>query len=397
MSTTIDHVLSDDQRTALDVIMRAMRDPSRTEFVLGGLAGTGKTTIVRTLIRECGRRASVVAPTAKACVALARRGTAAITIHSAIYNFKGIRTSQDEEGRQRQDLDFEAKELRASKIDRDVCICDEASMVTLPVANDLRRFAKFILWVGDHGQLPPVGADPGIMTRPDVRLEKIHRQAAGSGILAVAHEVRVSNARLYDLANQYVHGDSTDGSVEVRECFSTYGAAEIALDTKADVVLVARNDTRAAINRAIRRGRGIQDDTVAQVGEVLVGLRNAYKAGVMNGEIYTVVHVGEGDEQSVSLGLRDSAGAIVYVQAWRGSFGKSKFDLNDAEQAVGDDMVLLDYAYALTVHKAQGSEWNKVLVVDEVVDRVTWDNRRWAYTAATRAAKSLLVTTIKGR
>ncbi len=74
------------------------------------------------------------------------------------------------------------------------CI-DEASMVTDDVYCDLLAKELPCFWLGDAGQLPPVGSDPRIMERAHVSLTKIHRQSLDSGILRIAHDVREGGSR----------------------------------------------------------------------------------------------------------------------------------------------------------------------------------------------------------
>lgn len=387
-TTQASPALSPDQERAVALLEAAVADPQRKEFALGGLAGTGKSFVLAHVVdRRAAQRKQtlVVAPTAKACVVLRRKGVDASTIHSAIYDFRGVAIDTDAAtGEQKQRMEFSRKE--ASAADRTVVVCDEASMVTADVADDLRRRAAFVVWVGDYGQLPPVGTDPGIMSRLSAKLERVHRQAAGSHIIDIAHEVR-GGADLRH-AIPPIHDTEQLGGFD---CYSEHGLAEIAVAQRADAIIVARNETRASVNLAMRR-LSKRDPTKPIVpGERLVGLKNHYPSNIVNGELYDVLSVIKEDEVAIEVTARDSLGFTVSARVAKMALGKGKVDLAALDSLCKADrgVAVLDYGYCLTCHKAQGSEWDRVLVLNERVYRETWDYTRWAYTAATRAAKWL--------
>ena len=168
-------VFTADQQAAIEAIDEWASDPESREFTLGGLAGTGKTTMLAEILKTLPCR--VAAPTGKAAQNLRRKGIPAGTVHGLIYKYIG----EDENEKPVFDDKGDAHAFVA---------IDEASMVNAEMANDLRRHCGRILWVGDHGQLPPVGDDPGIMSDPDARLETICRQTDGSDIIRFAHHLR---------------------------------------------------------------------------------------------------------------------------------------------------------------------------------------------------------------
>lgn len=379
--------LSEDQDQAINAFSNHYR-AGGTEFAMGGLAGTGKSTVINELRlqrEDAGLDTVFAAPTAKACAVLRRKGVPAITIHSAIYNFRGAHVVDDEQG-QRQELRFDAKRRGEAHTEKKLVVVDETSMVTTQMADDLRARAASIFWVGDHGQLAPVGNDPGIMRNLNVKLERIHRQAEHSTILQLAHAIR-QGASLSGYARTVVRSPD----VTFVEVYNGYGLAMAMIEHKADVAIVARNETRATCNIAYRRHMKWNDLVVP--GERVVGLKNSYVTNLVNGEIYTVVSVGQETDVYVTLVLEDAIGDKMTVRCWRGCFGKAKPDLlaMDAFSRADTGLCFVDYAIALTCHKAQGSEWPRALVYDEKVDRAGWDPKRWAYTAATRAKDHLIV------
>lgn len=391
--------LSPDQTVAMNRVVEAFADPASKEFRLGGLAGTGKTTLVRYILsamQESGVDCLVCAPTAKACVALARRGVKACTIHQAIYTYLGTRV-EHVGGERKVTMDFALKkeepdgELRFDDPRRSgLVIVDESSMVNQDVADDLRARAPWILWVGDHGQLMPVGRDPGIMSRLDAKLEKIHRQAEGSAIVQVAHAVRYGED-LSAAARRF-----TGDAVRTAVVWNTYGLVSVADEMKADLVIVARNATRQAFNRESRLRRFGALAPKLVVGELLCGIRNNYADSIYNGETYRLEELGElrtiegREERDVVLSSEGRAEPFRTTM-WTATLGNGTVGLEDQLDSLPRYLSLLDYAYAMTCHKAQGSEAARVLVLDEKVDRSGWDPARWAYTAATRARELLVV------
>lgn len=389
--------LSDDQQQALDALLRFARDPDPAaprELALGGLAGTGKTTLVDALLAHLpGTR--VLAPTAKACAVLLGRGVSAQTVHSAIYDFRGVRV---DEGREVLEFDEKGKALAHPLV-----VVDEASMVSLEVAAALRRAVPGrLVWVGDHGQLPPVGDDAGLLARPDVRLERIHRQVAGSPILALAHAVR-AGAPLVQACLEH----RGDGSV--LRAYSYHDAADaLRLAGDADVVLCGRNETRRALNQAAWDRARAADPALpaatfpsprglAAAHRVpLVALKSSYRAGLLNGEVVQLERARRPERGGpYELDVVDALQQARTLRCCAATLGRG-VDGRGAEVLeageLDEDLCFVDYGWALTVHKAQGSQWPHVAVVDEAR---YWrgDAARWAYTAATRAAERLTVLT----
>ena len=157
----------------------------------------------------------------------------------------------------------------------------------------------------------------------------------------------------------------------------------------ADQVLVGLNKTRRAYNKRLRELFGFKE-TMPEVGEKLVCLRNDKTKGLLNGAVF---HVNK------ALGLRraryrmtltgdETPGSKpIRVGVLPAFFEGTEENLSYAQRRESDEF---DFGYALTVHKAQGSQWDDVVLFDE-----SWafrENReRWLYTGVTRAAKSLTV------
>lgn len=356
--------LSEEQQAAFDRIVTWYREQPRKQcLTLGGFAGTGKTTLVSALLEAKVAHIGVVAPTGKAAEVLRRKGVAcAETIHSFLYNFQG-------EDLETGELQFLRKEETARP---QLLICDESSMVPLPIYQDLLATGLRILWVGDHGQLEPVGEDAGLMRNPEIRLETIHRQAANSPILAYAHHVRMGGEP-YAAAGDALNIAAIEGIDR--------GYADPLWLCAFDQILTAFNRTRVFLNMQIRAAAGYGAQRLVE-GEKVIVLQNKRDKGLFNGSIVTVERIHRDRPDAWEVTLRTDDGRTPHVELWKGHFHKEK-------RVVGTpkNVVIADYGYAITCHKSQGSEWDRILVIEEPSDH--WSMARWRYTAATRAAQVL--------
>lgn len=367
MTTTSDIILSPDQEVALETMQRWLSGgDNRRELAMGGLAGTGKTTLLSMLLRsDCVD--AVLCPTGKAAHVLRRKGIRAETIHSAIYKFIG-EDRTDESRRPRPMFERGEPRLKAG----DTVAVDESSMVNLAMANDLRAIGVRILWVGDHGQLEPVGQDPGIMARPDIRLETVHRQALESTITQLAHGVRVGES---------FPATWSDDQVVVGHLRGLGNVVDVALEHDYDQIIVGYNKVRHIINRITRQRAGYTH--VVEEGDRVICLQNNRGYGLFNGMQFTVESVHRIDDVTAVVDISDGDRVWERVELFVGSFA------DVAPSDCPEHLLQFDYAYAITCHKSQGSEWPAVMVLN--CDCPHWDMNRWRYTAVTRAKERLMV------
>lgn len=315
---------------------------------LGGLAGTGKTTLISYMTGRL-RKFACCAFTGRAAEVLRSKGIEASTIHSLIYIPTEEKTSDG----------MPVFRLR-EKLDVDGIIVDEASMVGPALYKDLMSFGLPTIFVGDHGQLEPVGEDMYLMRNPDYKLETVHRNAGD--IALFAHHLRDGKP-----AHEFKSSEIIK-IIQKRDC------VQYLLDM--DQIICARNDTRVAINKYVRELKGLRDPSPVK-GDRIISLMNSKKLGIYNGT--------QGDVRTVSpmrmSALMDNGKSI-----------RVKWDVStfNSERPVKDIIGIhpFDYAYAVTCHKAQGGEWSKVMVLEQVCS--LWDHRRWAYTAASRAREQLI-------
>ena len=379
--------LSDDQQAALDAVFAWIDfgDEEDPIFTLGGLAGTGKSTLIKQIVDECGAT-SVCAFTGKAAHVLRNKGVPATTCHRLIYlPFEiclrsGVEISACPmcRGSFQIDLlggaprptcpDTEVEFRLAPTLETSLIIVDEASMINTRLYEDLRSFGIPLLFVGDHGQLEPIGDNPGLMRDPMVKLEKIHRQAGGSEVLQFAHRVR-----------QGFQPETTGPKATVLHSATAPRDLE-----RFDMVLVGKNDTRVAINKMLRRIRGFEGE-LPQEGERVICLRNDNKRGIFNGMLATVIDV-KVDEHGggVTMTVLDDMDQLLPNLPIAPEQFNEPTTLNDIPRR----KTLWDYGYCLTVHKSQGSEWKSVCVLEWIHRESSVE--RWRYTAATRAVEELV-------
>lgn len=389
--------LSLEQSCAADAVSEWLKTRSKPYFYLGGFAGVGKTALARHLSELQSGETRFMAYTGKAARVLERKGCPATTIHQMIYMPLG--EINDEISQLEKELAAEPKptparerkilnrltELREPRFTLrtnnpfkgvSLLVLDESSMVSDDCARDLLSFNIPILVLGDPGQLPPIKGS-GFFTRqkPDFMLEEIHRQVADSPILKLA-----TAARRGDAIRQ-----GTYGSCKVIGR-SKFGTDEI---LSVDQAICGTHKTRIAFNAMAREAKHFEG-TFPCEGERLICLRNNAKTRVLNGEIYEALNAY--DETTKEITLRDEDGHERVLKVYPECFTDPDLLKSWAfsKRSMREE---LDYAYAITCHKAQGSQWESVAIY---ADMYRWaaareDYKKWLYTAITRASDRLIL------
>lgn len=330
-------ILSEDQEKAIEAITKWWKYSQRPTFALGGHAGMGKTSLIPYIRYALPARSAVVTYTNRASLVLRSKGIQdASTIHRLMYS-----------------LEDEGPPMRWSRkasIDFDLIIVDESSMIGESVDADLRKYGVPIIYVGDPFQLPPVKDGDSVVAEPDYCLSHIHRQAEGSPIIDIADRIRRGLPLPYDGVNVVDQCELDDDRLK-----------------EFDVVLCHSNGRRRLLNERLRPFEG-----PVQPGDLVCSLKNHYDHGVFNGEVGRVTRVRT-------------------QRVWEADFGNGPTWFHNVAMVGPDDRPydpkfkgkqVFDFGYALTVHKAQGSQFDSVLV---------WQERsadaRLMYTAITRAIK----------
>jgi exodeoxyribonuclease V len=366
---------SPQQAAALDAVARwyGSGRARKQVFRVFGYAGTGKTTLARHFADELRGRVLYMAYTGKAAMVMRKNGCfGALTIHATIYSVD----FNPETGVKK----FVLKDVDELS-DAALFVIDECSMVDEEIGKDILSFGVPVLVLGDPAQLPPVKGG-GFFTdaEPDVMLTEIHRQAAENPIVQMATTIREGGRLSY--------GTYGESRVITR--------AELSQDDVMDAgqVLVGLNKTRAAYNGRMRQLHG-RRNPMPEPGDTLVCLKNDRNKGLFNGGLWSVVELlkrrkGHLNDHCVrmhvsSLDFESTEPVDIRVRReffeGRGNEVPWK-ELNGLQQ--------FDYGYALTVHKAQGSQWDSVCLFDESGNFST-DRARWLYTGLTRAAEKITV------
>lgn len=427
-------MLTPEQESAVDKIHRFLKDDDAWEFHLGGFAGTGKTYLLQYLINEKPAGEMVCcAPTGKAASVLQAKlkNTPVSTVHRFLYRPVQVKSPELEELKVKYDaavkegndpelienlrmemrderaklakmeLAFDLKEDVVGSCKRKLVIVDEASMVTSGMRDDLQSTGAKVIFVGDPGQLPPVGDGGWFLTMPfDYVLETIHRQALDSPIIRMSMDIRNRSIKKSD----YVEGNAV-----IRN-----GVDDSVL-TEFDQVITGRNATRHRLNRKIRYLLGFKQRTgkLPCEGERIICLKNervivdddefdsryeTYTNGIQAVVACNSLETIDGISDlypSWYFDIYYNAGNFlrqavrVYPYHFLANYDNDlEVEQRDARQAFRE----FDYAYAITAHKSQGSEWDRVIVFDDKMRRNDKEFRqRWLYTAVTRAKREMIL------
>jgi exodeoxyribonuclease-5 len=358
-------VFTPHQNAALAAVSEWLKAGTPQVFRLFGYAGTGKTTLARHVAADVDGKVLFAAFTGKAALVMRSKGCfGATTIHSLIY-----RTRDSGEEIPSFDLWEDAPASKAKLI-----VIDECSMVDAELGKDLLSFGVPLLVLGDPAQLPPIQSG-GFFTdaEPDAMLTEVHRQAQDDPIVRLSMDVRAGKS--------IVPGIYGETQVVRRADLDPQRVLD------ADQILVGRNNTRRAYNKRMRERRGFAEPLPSS-GDKLVCLRNNRKKGLFNGSLWTVRERAISRSKIITLRLapdgeagRKPVKVSVRPECFLGAIEELEWPMRKRYDE-------FDYGYVLTVHKAQGSQWDDVVLFDESF--AFPDSRdRWLYTGVTRAAKRL--------
>lgn len=400
--------LTEQQSNVIKAILSAQ--PKNPVFI-GGYAGTGKTTTMRGLLEHYGpEKLLFLAPTGKACQVLRSKMPEADvrTIHSALYVpeeiskeelalLKELAEEGDEDAQRAYDrykkfnVDFHLK----SKLDlkSKIVIVDEASMVQTREFDNLLDACSRIAFIGDPAQLPPVNSPsilPDTIGEYDAFLTDVHRAALESPITRLAMAVRENEPIRW---KEYICDDIAflDANVSVDE--------RIDKAASANQILVYTNNNRRYLNNRIRMKLYGKDLDEIHEGEKVIVTKTAYYNGnvlAVNGDMATVASTDQTVIGRVELDFIDSnryCGPVWQQYNDRLLRRRPSFDDGGKDKS----RLELDYAYAITIHKSQGSEWDDVaLLTDYRFNQSVDMKRKLMYTAITRAKNRLTVISHQG-
>lgn len=367
---------------------------------IAGYAGSGKSTLIKFIISALNvdqeTEVAYVAYTGKAANVLQAKGCPnATTAHKLLYKAKPLPNGK---------FIFEEKNLRDS--DLKVIVVDEVSMLPREMWDLLISHRIYVIAAGDPGQLPPVDkdADNHVLDAPHIFLDEIMRQAQDSEIIRFSMWIRDGKPiKDFPCSNQQVMIIKPQDIVT-------------GMYTWADQVICSTNAKRIEINNLMRQLMGFSG--LPQVGDKIISLRNHWDYlsqtgnwALTNGSIGTIESFGL-NEIWVPRYIK-SGSPITYmitdIRLEDGDlFKDTPIDYNglvtgtptlDARQIyqLNKNKITPDapfdftYAYAITGHKSQGSEWGKVLMIEENFPYSKEEHIKAMYTEATRAQEKLAV------
>jgi len=335
--------------------------------ITGG-AGTGKTTVLRTVLRAYDHLGFNIN-------AIALSGRAAMRLHQSI----GFRTSTV------------AAFLRNVPIDNDdknIVVIDEASMIDLPTMYKIVAHISpsvRLLFVGDFNQLPPIGA--GLILAdivkskaiPNTELDIVQRQSETTGIPEYSRMIKMGNVPPeLSIGNIHFHEIELEGVAG--QCVELYSRSP----TNSQIVAATKKlaneinlQCQSSINPDGERltfnefGQLFQTDLLLY--DPVLFTKNNYDAGVQNG----------------------SLGKLVSIEQTELSFGAVKIDDTNEEVPITKSLLdSLEAGYCITLHKAQGSQFKRVIIA---LSHTKMLDRAWLYTAITRSEDEIHIVGTKTR
>ena len=364
------------------------------------LTGSGKSTLVTFIIAALGvdphEDVAYVAFTGKAATVLAQKGCPnAITAHKLLYD-----ACQQSDG----SYIFIPKE----ELDKDfkVIVVDEVSMLPIRMWEQLLSHHVYVLALGDPFQLPPISKNDNnyVLEHPHVFLDEIMRQAQESEIIRFSMHIREGKS-----VSSYRADNKEVMILSPKDLYKD-------VYLWADQVLCATNDKRIEVNNLFREYKGFGAEP--EIGDKIIGLHNRWEfcsrdgrdMPLTNGTIGTITSF---RKKSIWLPRYVSSFPYLYMytnmDAEDGSIFKSipidYLCLKEGKRTLTEKQLMMmkrskrfpygppsdfAYAYAITYWKAQGSQWDKVLALEEghPFDRET--HLKAIYTAITRASKKLV-------
>lgn len=366
---------------------------------ISGYAGTGKSTLIQFIIAALGleqEEVCYVAYTGKAAQVLKQKGCPnPITAHKLLYKAKPMPNGT---------YKFEPKLFLDG--DYKIIIVDEVSMLPKEMWLKLLSHRVHVIACGDPFQLPPIDkeSDNHILEKPHIFLDEIMRQAYDSEIIRFSMWIREGNP-----IDAFPASGKQVMMVKPNEIVT-------GMYDWADQILCATNAQRNAINTFMRDIKGFGEEP--QIGDKIISLRNQWEffsdnrqdpSPLTNGTIGTIQY-SERRNMYVPYWISEKSVPILYTIMI--DENNDKFDyipIDYTSLTTGEKFLTgmqeyqmrknnkcpdppfeFAYAYGITCHKAQGSEWDKVLVYEERFPFDKEEHARWAYTAATRASEKLV-------
>lgn len=362
--------------------------------VIAGYAGTGKSTLINFIIAALEvnpeDEVAYITFTGKASEVLREKGCPnAMTAHKLLYYSKQMPNGK-----------FFYRPRPSLEKDYKVIVVDEVSMLPKDMWDLLLTHGIYVIACGDPFQIPPIdkNQDNGILNNPHIFLDEVMRQAKESDIICLSMDIREGKK-----INPF-KGNDTQVFNKKDLCDGMYFWA--------DQILVSTNKSRHDINSYIRDdlGRGFEPE----INDKVICLRNCWDTlsekqcdPLINGSIGTISAMHMGSIDYIIMGQKVTAPVLVtdlitsndeyknlhidYTALTTGEkfFNPRQEYIIRKNKQNPELPIEFNFGYAITGHRAQGSQWNKVLVLEESFPFDRIEHARWLYTTVTRAAEKL--------
>lgn len=363
--------------------------------VIAGYAGSGKSTLIKFIVAALGQEGinpdldvAYCAFTGKACQVLINKGNPnAVTAHKLLYEAKPKKDGT---------FFFVKKDI----IEYKIVIVDECSMLPRSMVETLLSHTGiYVIFCGDPGQLPPINKDEDnhLLDNPHIFLDEIMRQAQDSGIIRLSMLIR---------EGKLIDGFKSEDALVLPKTSLNTGMLQWN-----DQILCATNKMRNALNQQCRELRGFTKPI--EENEKVICLANRWETvskqgnALTNGCTGTLTNIFEQSwHYPWYLKVKNNQIPLItgtFTTFEGDCFGNLEFDkellltgnkylspMQEYQIRKNEKISYLipyelAYGYAITCHKAQGSSWPKVLVIEESFPFEREEHKRWLYTAVTRS------------
>ena len=376
-------VLTNGQEKGLKIAVERYKN-GEPYTVIAGYAGAGKSTLVSHIVDALNispLSVCYVAFTGKASLVLREKGCEnSMTAHKLLYHSK-----------EKPDGTFEHKPRKNLEWPYKLIVVDEVSMIPTDMWDLLLSHGVHVIALGDPGQLPPIDGESELLKHPHVFLDEVVRQAQDSEIIRLSMDIREGISLKPYKGNEVI-------IINKNQLNDFYYSG-------ADQIIAAKNITRNDINwkcRKIKFGNDVPNYPIE--GEKAICLKNYWNVLSNSGDPLINGMIGElsGINFRHNIDKYDDIMNANFAIGDKNKFHQLFIDYKlfaESKQTINGDNwmdfrgmvkpMLFDYAYCITCHKSQGSEFDKVLVFNEYMKST--DHKRWLYTAATRAKKKLII------
>lgn len=361
---------------------------------IAGYAGSGKSTLVKFIVAALNISEDDVCYatfTGKAAQVLLKKGNKNVsTLHKLLY--KSIPKPNGGFIR-----------IPVLDVPYKVVIVDEVSMAPKTLMDLLFRYNTYVICLGDPFQLPPIDKkeDNHLLDHPHIFLDEIMRQAMDSEIIRLSMDIRNGNPIEYSNGNEVIIVPKASLNTGMMQW--------------ADQILCATNNTRVALNNQMRdllgRGDAPEDGDkviclknywgcIAENEDPLVNgtigyIKNSFSSFVLlpkflGGNRLDILQVDFISDSGAEFSSLDMDKKMI-LTGQKCCDWKTEYKVNKNPKTAGIIPKEFTYGYAITTHKAQGSEWEKVLVIEETFPFDKTEHARWLYTAVTRASEKVVL------